>query len=502
MATDAAQRHYRAPCPGCGAPVEFRSAQSTYAVCPFCQSTVVRSGDVLARVGKMAELFDDHSPLQLMASGRFKAEGEDLPFTLIGRAQYKSSNGVWAEWNAILDDGSMASLAEDNGSYVFSRPLTLQRQVPTADQFRVGMTTAINGKPYSVAFNEQVTLISAQGELPRLAPLGTPFSVVELRGADGDVISIDYSSPEVVPATQAISRGRAVLLEDLQFKGLKDESVREEKGRQFACPHCGAPVQVVLDTTKSITCSACNSIIDLSSGLGGELRHAEQDEPIKTLIPLGTKGQLQGVQWQVVGFQHRMGQEPGDDEQFGWDEYLLYNRKRGFSFLVDSSDGWSIVKPATGAPTMANRNSQSATYLGTTYALQYSYEAETTYVAGEFYWPVSRGQKTFNRDFASANGLLSQEQTPTEVTWSVGSKISSDAVAKAFKLEDKAALLGREDVKPFSAAPQVSLRAIIIILVLIVLVIIIMSSCSGSSGGSSRSSGGSYGGFSSGGGHK
>ncbi|MBH1965604.1 MAG: DUF4178 domain-containing protein [Comamonadaceae bacterium] len=502
MATDAPERHYRAPCPGCGAPVEFRSAQSTYAICPFCQSTVVRSGDVLARVGKMAELFDDHSPLQLMASGRIQLEEKAQPFTLIGRAQYKSSNGVWTEWNAILEDGSMAALSEDNGAYVFTLPLTLQRPVPEAEHFRLGITTAINGKPYSVAFNEQVKLISAQGELPKLPPLGVPFSVVELRGADGDVISIDYSPSGTVPAVQSVARGRAVLLEDLKFQGLKEESAREEKGRQFTCPNCGNPVQVALDSTKTITCRSCNSIIDLSSGLGGELRHAEQNEPIKTLIPLGAKGQLQGVHWQVVGFQHRMGQEPGDDEQFGWDEYLLYNRKRGFSFLVDSSDGWSMVKPATGAPNMANRNAQTATYLGTTYTLEYSYDAETTYVAGEFYWPVSRGQKTFNRDFASANGLLSQEQTPNEVTWSVGSRISSDTVAKAFKLEDKAELLGRGDVKPFSAAPQVSLRAIIIGLVLLMLVLMIMNSCSGSRGGSSRSSGGSYGGFSSGGGHK
>ena len=69
MAPDSSQqRYYRAPCPGCGAPVEFRSAQSTHAVCPYCQSTVVRQGDTLARTGKMAELFDDFSPLQLFAS--------------------------------------------------------------------------------------------------------------------------------------------------------------------------------------------------------------------------------------------------------------------------------------------------------------------------------------------------------------------------------------------------------------------------------------------------
>ena len=85
----AAERKYTAPCPGCGAPVEFRSAQSTHAVCSFCRSTVVRDGATLARVGKMAELFDDHSPLQRMARGSW--QGKD--FTLVGRLQYRGASG-------------------------------------------------------------------------------------------------------------------------------------------------------------------------------------------------------------------------------------------------------------------------------------------------------------------------------------------------------------------------------------------------------------------------
>ena len=83
MSASGSQRYYRAPCPGCGAPVEFRSAQSTHAVCPYCQSTVVRAGETLARTGKMAELFDDFSPLQLFAAGRI----DNQPFTLVGRLQ-------------------------------------------------------------------------------------------------------------------------------------------------------------------------------------------------------------------------------------------------------------------------------------------------------------------------------------------------------------------------------------------------------------------------------
>src|SRR6185436_5579647 len=119
-------------------------------VCSFCQSTVVRDGETLSRIGKMAELFDDHSPLQLMAAGQW----EGKPFTLVGRLQYRSGSGTWTEWNALFNDGSAAWLAEDNGSYVMALPGRAERELPQPEVFRVGATTAIAGKSYQVASNE------------------------------------------------------------------------------------------------------------------------------------------------------------------------------------------------------------------------------------------------------------------------------------------------------------------------------------------------------------
>lgn len=501
MAETSPQRAYRAACPGCGAPVEFRSAQSAYAVCSFCRSTVVRNGDTLSRVGKMAELFEDHSPLQLMATGRWQHKA----FTLVGRLQYRGETGAWTEWNALFDDGAVGVLGEDNGAYVFSLPATMQREVPQAEQLRIGATTAIDGKTFNVTSNEQVALVSAQGELPKLPPLGRPFAMVELRSAEGEVLSIDYGAQP-----PQLARGTEVRLDDLRISGMREESAKEEGGRQFSCPNCGAPVEVTLASSKSITCRSCNSIIDLSRGVGGELQHALQDGAGDPAIPLGSVGQLQGVQWQVVGFQHRTGHEPGDEEEFGWDEYLLYNRKRGFIFLVDSEEGWSVVKSTTGAPALSS-GEQSASYLGAKYQLKYSYEAQTAYVAGEFYWPVERGQKTFNRDFARGDALLSMERGPKEVTWSSGSKIGSDAVARAFKLEGKQDLLKRGDAGPTSAGAGMGCGTIVVMFVVIIILLMVIRACvkddgtgsNLSSGGTSRSSGGSFGGFSGGGGsHK
>ena len=184
VTTTTPQRRYTAPCPGCGAPVEFRAAQSTHAVCGYCQSTVVRNGEVLSRLGKMAEVFDDHSPLQLFATGKFN----DRNFTLIGRLQFKTDDGRWAEWNALFDDGQTGWLAEDNGAYVFAFPTDNQSELPAAGHFVVGANTAINGTPLSVASKQQAMLISAQGELPKLPPLGEKFTVVELRDTRGGLL--------------------------------------------------------------------------------------------------------------------------------------------------------------------------------------------------------------------------------------------------------------------------------------------------------------------------
>jgi len=554
IASPNTQRSYRALCPGCGAPLTFASAQSTHAVCGYCQSTVVRDGEVLKRIGKMAELFDDHSPLQLQTAGSWRGQG----FTLVGRLQYKYAEGTWTEWHALLGDGSSAYLSEDNGAYVWAVGQPQSRELPPAARFRVGATTAINGQNFSVASNQSVMLLAAQGELPHLPALGQPFDLVELRSqgassaagaqakgnpatasgsmigrnlgtqtadisdiadtagqasqADGgtsilSILSIDYSTQ---PPT--VTLGQPVLLADLKLTGLREDVAKNEQGRQFNCPNCGASVTVALQSSQSITCPSCRSLIDLSSGIGGELKHALQDEPVQPLIALGSMGQLQGVAWQVVGFQHRIGTDPADpDEHFGWEEYLLYNTQRGFIFLVDSTEGWSVVKPATGAP-VVSAHPPAATYLGTLYALKESYNAETTYALGEFYWRVERGQRTANRDYASGAHVLSMEQSPAEVVWSVGSKIDSNKVATAFKLEDKKTLLQRSDAGPASFNAAMSLRTLIVIFLLLMLLSIIISRCSrcdpavenctsGVSSGA-RSSGGSFGGFSSGGGHK
>ncbi len=532
MATDTSpQRAYRAACPNCGAPVEFRSAASAFAVCSFCRSTVVREGDALRKLGASAELFDDHSPLQLGAAGTYQGAA----FTLVGRLQYRYSEGTWNEWHALFDNGRSGWLSEDNGRYVVCFDAPLPEAVPAAASLRPGAQQVIAGQAWTVASVSVAKLIAAQGELPRPPNTERGFVVADLRSTRGEVATLDYSDA----TAPAWSIGRSVALSELAMTGLAEVSEKTLAARSVECPSCGAALEIKLATTQSIVCHQCHAVVDVSQGVGAELKHYEQDGVGEPQIPLGSVGTLklgtaQPLPWQVVGYVERCEVDVGaDDEQSFWREYLLYHRSEGFAFLVDADDGWSWTVPITGVPQPAGENVQ---HDGVLYRKLYTYTGEVTYVLGEFYWRLTRDQRTVNTDYIGTGGAnakrLNREQTGSgdteEIVWSGGETLTTDNMLKAFKLAPEHAAALQRDARP-TAFSGASLLAKLFFWGFVVVVLLMLFKCSGPSGADcdalrstygeasteyqnclnssrsgsgSRTSGGSFGGFSSGGGHK
>lgn len=530
MATEPSpQRAYRAACPNCGAPVEFRSPASAFAVCSFCRSTLVRDGEALTRIGRSAELFDDHSPLQLGAAGRHQGAA----FTLVGRLQYRYAEGTWNEWHALFDNGKSGWLSEDNGRYVFAFDAPLQVAPPPHESLRAGAQVVIDGQGWSVASVNAANLIAAQGELPFKPNLERGFVVADLRNPAGEVGTLDYSDP----AAPKWSIGRSVAISELAMAGLAESSEKTLKGRSVECPSCGTALEVKLTTTQSIVCPNCHAVVDLSQGVGGELRHYAQENGSEPLIPLGTTGTIAlggkpALPWQVVGYAERCEiPEDPEDEQVFWREYLLYHRTEGFAFIVDAEDGWSWTAPITGAPERAG--SDTVRWQGVTYKKLYDYTGKVTYVLGEFYWKLERDARTTNTDYqgtgGSASKRLNREQTgqgdAQEVVWSAGETMSADAVLKAFRLSPEKAPVMKRDALPTSGNAA-SLLAKLFFWGFIVVVLLMLFRCdddncndlraaygeasqeyqnclrANRSGSSGRTSGGSFGGFSGGGSHK
>ena len=503
MADPQSQRRYSAPCPGCGAPVDFASAQSTHAVCAYCHSSVVRQADQLARLGRIADEFTDYSPLKLRDSGQWDGRS----FNLVGRLQYSYDGARWTDWQVAFTDGSLASLSEDNGAFVFSKPVATPPNLPAFANWRLNQTSQIGGRRFTVTQVQKVALIAAAGELGHLPSTDNTFGLVELRSDDGGVCSIEFASEP-----PKVWVGEAVELASLGLGGSAPAPRRKDEAQHFNCPQCGARLDIQLTTTQSLSCPSCDSVIDVSNGIGGELRHAIQSEPVRPVIPLGSVGSFGGVAWQAVGFQHRTGKVAGEDEWFGWTEYLLYNAKLGFVFLVDSTEGWSWVKTVTGAPTMGVLN-MYATYKGQKYAHKEQYPSRTQYVAGEFYWRVRRGEEVNVHEFRRGLETLTSEKTGDEVTWSLGKSITSEAVGKAFGLTSDKAFQAHIDTTPsnLSSVLKTFGNRLQVLLVVFIVIIWLLSefvwddcdpkteNCQSSS---YRTSGGSFGGSSSGGWHK
>src|SRR5678815_3986939 len=96
-----------ANCPACGAPVEFKSGQSIVVICQYCHSAVARTDRELKDLGKVAELVETGSPLDVGLRGKWK----DTTFELTGRAQLgHEMGGQWDEWYATFSNGWLCLL--------------------------------------------------------------------------------------------------------------------------------------------------------------------------------------------------------------------------------------------------------------------------------------------------------------------------------------------------------------------------------------------------------
>lgn len=487
-------RRWEAPCPGCGAAVPFASAAAPYAICGYCRSTVVREGEALRRIGESAVLLDTRSRLQVGVSGRWAGHG----FVLVGRVQFAygpdaaAPDGTWTEWHALFDDGRSGWLSEDNDQYVFAFDREGSGGAPPVGALDIGQALRIFDTEWRVASITAAVAAAAEGELPTRPALGIRHPIVDLRNVHEQVATLDYQDPRV----PSVAIGSRVRLADLALAGLlegPDAGLSTLGGRAFACPACGASCEPLRADTRSMNCAACHALVDLSAGVGAELKAYQQKERIRPGIALGSVGRLgfgghPPVAWQVVGFSVKRGREQ-DELPFTWRDYLLHNEAEGFAFLIDSSDGWVAYRTLAGVPDQG-RDRFQVRWQGATFRLVAEYKAKVHYVEGEFYWAIRRDDESLNRDYEGSGAMtarrLSSEQGGSEVLWSEGSTVPVSAIRSAFGIAattgptdasavDVGGMVGNvlDDIGPLSGSGNSRLQNIVWTLVVVAILIAI-----------------------------
>lgn len=451
-----------ANCPSCGAPVEFRIGSSMVLVCEYCRTLVARTDRGLEAYGKVAALIDTGSPLKVGLTGRYRGK----QFRLTGRTQLRhQAGGFWDEWYAAFDDGRWGWLAEAQGKYYVT--FKVVAAPPPFAQLELGQS--VPELDAVVTETGRAELASAEGEIPWRPVPGEHYDYADLAGEDGRFATIDYSeSPPVV------FKGTETTLGEL---GISAEAARRARVAvtKLNCSQCGGPLDLrAPDRTERIYCPNCGSGHDVTAG---KLQYfqTKKQQKVEPVIPLGTTGTIDDVQYVIAGFMQR---SVTFDQTYYWTEYLLFNQEKGFRWLVNSDNHWSFVTPiSTADVTDANRLSvaKSVHYEGKAYRVFQQATARVRYVVGEFYWKVKVDEKVTTVDYIRPPEGISKEITQEgaqELVYSHARYMQPDEVEKAFGVTGLDKPIGVGPIQPYTGPKLAGPWALFTVLLIVVAMVV------------------------------
>jgi Domain of unknown function (DUF4178) len=204
-----------ATCPNCGAKIIFRWSSSVQTVCEYCKSVLIRTDVDLKKLGQVADLPPDISPIQLNTEGNYRNKG----FVVIGRILYQYDQGGWNEWHLMMNDGTSGWLSDAQEEYAvsFSAAGSMASQkLPAESQLQIGQTYSWNGATYTVSVITQAHFRGVEGELPFQYWDKDDVTFADLRSSSRNFATLDYSDTE-----PALYLGELLEFEDLKLKNLR-----------------------------------------------------------------------------------------------------------------------------------------------------------------------------------------------------------------------------------------------------------------------------------------
>ena len=127
---------------------------------------VVVRGATVERMGEMAALPPDLSPLQLGARGVWNG----VAFELIGRLRVEWEGGSWTEWFAEFADKRTGWVAETQGVFAISFPTEAKERLPAIEEIAAGKSMRLADRNFQVIDIKAVVCLAGEGALPFTAP--------------------------------------------------------------------------------------------------------------------------------------------------------------------------------------------------------------------------------------------------------------------------------------------------------------------------------------------
>jgi hypothetical protein len=232
--------------------------------------------------------------------------------------------------------------------------------------------------------------------------------------------------------------GTAVTLEQLECQLLRDDDAVKASAARYRgkvssllCPNCGTSINYLPGVTPHVVCQTCHTALDAATPAVQVLKAGDDGERHRFTIPLGSTGHMGGREVRVLGAMRR-----ADNEGNRWSEYLLYNPRAGFSWLVETDDGWWRAEVMDEWPTAANTS--AARLDGVSYTHLVDYTARVELALGAFNWKVTAGDTVRVAEYQHGQSRLAAESNAEEFTWSRSSRVAADQVRAWFGLSRQA----------------------------------------------------------------
>jgi hypothetical protein len=200
-----------ATCPNCGAKIIFKWSSSVQTVCAYCKSVLVRSDLDLTKVGQVADLPPDISPIQPNTEGIFG----NRSFVVIGRILYEYDQGGWNEWHFMMNDGTGGWLSDAQEEYAVSFAAAAQN-LPPQSQLQPGAQFSWNGQPYTLSVITHARFRGVEGELPFQFWDKGDMVFADFRTPNNKFATLDYSDEQ-----PALYLGEFVEFDELKLKNLR-----------------------------------------------------------------------------------------------------------------------------------------------------------------------------------------------------------------------------------------------------------------------------------------
>jgi len=193
--------------------VRFRFSSAVQTVCEYCHSIIVRRDVNLEKVGEVADLPPDPSPIQITTEGIYR----NRAFTVVGRILYEYAQGGWNEWHILFNDGSSGWLSDAMAEYAVSFAVVPPPEpLPPPSEIHRGRRFRWFNIDYQVTVLTRARYRGLEGDLPFEYWDKSEVLFADLRTRDGHFATIDYSE-----APPLLFLGEMIEFEALRFKNLR-----------------------------------------------------------------------------------------------------------------------------------------------------------------------------------------------------------------------------------------------------------------------------------------